>query len=499
MAEKVSILVAFAVILALVAVRSVKRLKSYDDFNLNGRRTGLPMLVATLGAAEFNTATLIGGASVAYLYGTVGLYYTSFIFVIVFGIYALTVAKPFRRLELTTVAEFFERRFTGPLREPLRAVASVVTLTFAWIAPPTYLAGLSVVVSVLLGIDPLPTVIGITIFCLILALVAGFVTALAFDAVAFTMIVIFIPAIFVLGYVNAGGFESLSTVFDPRYLSFEPIWDLEDYGFAAILTWCFQNVLLFMAMPSWGQRVFSARNESVAKTGMLITAVMITVLYGLAALATMFSRVLMPDLASPEEALPRLILDYAPPLLQGLMLVTLLLVGISTLVAVWNSAVSVVVNDLLRRYAFRNRDSDFYVWLSRGVFVVLGISTLALALTIVGNILLVLTYVSVFTALLAFPILAGLFWRRFTTLAALLSIVCGVLYVVIALIMDFAYHLVSPVGVAISVVVGVVTTYAKPGHDDEDAVDAFYAQAHGKQQARVPGPDDVDELPAGSR
>lgn len=488
MTAKITILALFGAVLVALAVRSARRTHAYEDFNLNGRRTGLPALVGTLGAAEFNTATLIGGASVAYLYGTVGIYYTSLIFIFVFSIYAATVAKPYQRLQISTIAEYFERRFTGRLSEPTRALASVVTLTFTWIAPATYLAGLSVIVSVLLGVDPVPTVVAITVLCLVLALAAGFITALSFDVFAYAMILVFVPVLFFVAYSNSGGFGSLGDVFEPQFLSFEPVWDLETYGFAAVLTWGFQNIMLYLAAPWYGQRIFSARTEKIAYRGMIINTVLITVLYGFVALATMFSRVLMPDLDAPEEALPRLVLDYTPPVLQGLLLVTLLLVGITTMVAIWNAAVSIVVNDLLRRYAFRDRDDRFYINASRVVFVVLGASTLVFALTFVGSILLVLTYVSVFTALLAFPILAGLYWRKFTTLAALLSMITGVLYVSVALLFSFPYHLVSPVGVALSAVVGVATTLAKPGTGNEPDVEEFFAVAKGVREHGATGP-----------
>ncbi|UZN00593.1 hypothetical protein OL548_14350 [Lysinibacillus sp. MHQ-1] len=67
-------------------------------------------------------------------------------------------------------------------------------------------------------------------------------------------------------------------------------------------------------------------------------------------LATMFSKVVFPSLDKPEEALPLLIATQSNSLVQGLLLVTLLLVGVSTLIAVWNSAVSIIVNDVVRRY-----------------------------------------------------------------------------------------------------------------------------------------------------
>lgn len=480
MFEKYVIVGLFVAILIAMAVLSHRKTKNYEDYNLAGRRLGLPRLVATLGAAEFNTATLIGGASVAYLYGFVGLWYTSLIFIFVFGIYAFTVAKPYRRLEINTIAEFFERRFGGNRGEVTRGVASFITLTFTWIAPSTYLAGLAVITSVLLGVGTLTTVIVLTLFVLVLALAGGFMTAVSLDVIAYIMIIIFIPILFYVGYSNAGGFSAFSDVYEAEFLSLEPVWDLEQFGFAAILTWGLQNILLYIAAPWYGQRVFAAKTEKIAYRAMLVNTVMITVLYGTVVLTTMFSRVLLPDLEAAEEGLPQLVSEFAPPILQGLILVMLLLVGISTMVAIWNSAVSIVINDFVRRYFARNRSDNYYIWASRVVFVILGASTLFFALTFIGNILLALTYVSVFTAMLAFPILAGMFWKRFHTTAALASMLTSIAYVSIALIFSFPYHFISPIGFVISVIVGTVVAFVYKEERDEAAVEDFFAKAHGK-------------------
>lgn len=482
MVEKATITALFAAVLVHLAYRSWKRARTHDEFDLAGRRTGLFPLVGTLGAAEFNTATLIGGASVAYQYGTVGIYYTSFIFVFVFGTYALTVAKPYRRLRISTIAEYFERRFTGRLAEPTRLLASLITLSFTWLAPATYLAGLSVIASVLLGVDPATTVVVIVVFCLVLAMTGGLVTAISFDVLSYAMIVVFVPVLFAIGYVQADGLTRLGEAFAPEYLSFAPVWDLEQYGFASVLAWCFQNILAYVAAPWYGQRMFSARSDRIAYRAMLINTVAITGLYGLVAVTTMLTRVLLPDLTSPEEALPRLVLEFTPPILQGLILVTLLLVGKSTMIAIWNSAVSIGTNDIARRYLARGRPDVFYVRLGRVLFVAIGATTLVLSLTIVGSILLVLTYVSVYLALLAFPILAGLYWKRFTTTAAFVSLLVGVVYVTVALLADLPYYLISPVGAALSAVAGTVTTLVFGDREVPEAVEDFHATAHGTKE-----------------
>lgn len=474
MVEKYIVVGLFALVLIAVAIGSNLKTREYNDFNLAGRRVGLSRLVASLGAAEFNTATLIGAASVAYLYGTVGIWYTSIVFIFVFGIYAFTVAKPYRRLGVSTIAEFFERRFQGRLAEPTRALASFLTLVFTWLAPATYMAGLTVIASVMLGVEPITAIVILTVFCVALAMAGGFMTAVSFDVVAYALILVFVPVLFWVAYTNAGGFQSLATVFEPRYLSFEPIWDIENYGFAAILTWGFNTTLLYIAAPWYGQRVFAAKQETVAYRAMLVNTVLLVVLYAVVAVATMFSRVLMPNLDKPEEALPRLALEYMPGLLQAFVLVMLLMVGTSTIMAIWNSAVSIVVNDFIRRYFARNKSDAYYIRVSRITFVVLGASTLLFALSLIGNILLVLTYVGVATALLAFPILAGLYWRRFTTAAAFWSLIAGAIYVGTALLMSFPYHFISPIGVLISVVVGVAITLATPDRSNDPQVTKFF-------------------------
>jgi SSS family solute:Na+ symporter len=471
------IVLLFVLLLIALSVGSMLRTKTYKDFNLAGRRVGLTRLVASLGAAEFNTATLIGAASVSYLYGTVGIWYTSIVFIVVFGVYTLTVAKPYRRLRVSTIAEFFERRYSGRLAEPTRAAASILTGIFTWLSPATYMAGLTVVATVMLGVPPLPAVIVITLFCLALALMGGFMTAVTFDVVAYSLIIVMVPVLFLVGYVTAGGFSSLPEVYEARFLSFEPVWDIESYGFAAILTWGFQTTLLYIAAPWYGQRIFAAKNERVAFTAMGINTILLVVLYALIAATTMFSRVLMPNLSYPEEALPKLAVEYMPAIAQALVLVMLILVGTSTIMAIWNSGVSIVVNDIFRRYIAPNKSDTFYIQISRVTFIALAAVTLILALSMVGNILIALTYVGVATALLAFPIIAGLYWKRFTTNAAFWSLVISTTYVVIALIIGLPYHMISPIGVPIGILVGLAITFWGPNDDDPNNTELFFRSA----------------------
>lgn len=447
-------------VLIMVSFGTLRKMKSYQDYNLAGRNTGLFALTGTLVAAEFNTATLIGGASVAFLFGTVGLWYTSLIFIVVFLVYAFTVSKKYRRLNISTIPQYFDKRFKNEKgSEVIRFLSATITLFYTWLAPASYLAGLTVIGSVLLGVNPIIFSVALVIICLLLSVTGGLMTAIGIDIVAFVLILIGIPAILLIGYNAAGGFGNLSQVFEPKLLSMAPVWDT-DVNFATAMTWGLQITFLYIAAPWYGQRIFSAKNESVAYKAMLLNTFFIVALYGIVVVATMLSKVVFPNLAYPEQALPLLINEYANPFIQGFLLVTLLMVGISTMIAVWNSAVSIAVNDIVSRYWAKNKSDEYKIGISRLFLLLIAISTLALGIMFIGNIQHSLLFLSTFTGMVAIPILMSLYWKKYNSVGAISTMAVGLIYCTIGIILGFPMHFISPIGVVLSAIAGVVVTLA---------------------------------------
>ncbi|WP_438296675.1 sodium:solute symporter family protein [Sporosarcina sp. FA15] len=445
-------------VLIMVSLGTLRKMKSYQDYNLAGRNTGLFALTATLVAAEFNTATLIGGASVAFLFGTVGLWYTSLIFIVVFLVYAFTVSKKYRRLNISTIPQYFDKRFKNEKgSEVIRFLSAIITLFYTWLAPASYLAGLTVIGSVLLGVNPIIFSVVLVVICLLLSVTGGLMTAIGIDVVAFILILIGIPAILFIGYNAAGGFGNLSQVFEPKLLSLAPVWDT-DVNFATAMTWGLQITFLYIAAPWYGQRIFSAKSESVAYKAMLLNTFFIVALYGIVVLATMLSKVVFPNLAYPEQALPHLINEYANPFLQGFLLVTLLMVGISTMVAVWNSAVSIIVNDIVSRYWAKNKGDRYMIRISRLFLFLLAISTLALGIMFIGNIQHSLLFLSTFTGMVAIPILMSLYWKKYNSVGAISSMTVGLIYCTLGILLNFPMHYISPIGVVLAVIAGGIAT-----------------------------------------
>src|SRR5699024_3044009 len=174
--------------------------------------------------------------------------------------------------------------------------------------------------------------------------------------------------------------------------------------------------------------------------------------------ATMRDKVVTPNLASPEEALPLLSVNHSSPLIQAFLLIDLLMIAVGTLIAVWNGAVSVVINDIVKRYLIKNKNDNYYINLSRVVLVAIALCTVILGIFFIGSVQASLLYLSVFAGIVAMPILISLYWKRYNTIAALLTMIVGLIYSLITLIMNLPLYYVSPIAAVLSLLTGIIVT-----------------------------------------
>jgi len=62
--------------------------------------------------------------------------------------------------------------------------------------------------------------------------------------------------------------------------------------------------------------------------------------------------------------------------------------------------------------------------------------------------------------MVAIPILMSLYWKKYNSLGAIASMVVGLVYCSIGILLDFQMHYISPIGVVLSVIAGYVVTLA---------------------------------------
>jgi Na+/proline symporter len=144
----------------------------------------------------------------------------------------------------------------------------------------------------------------------------------------------------------------------------------------------------------------------------------------------MIARVRFPSLASPDLALPMLLLEGVPPAVGTLGLAAGLSAEISTADAGRFILTTSVSRDLFGRFLTPGADDRRQLALARYTAVALGAVAVVLAMAAES----VISALSIFYTLMGVglfvPMLAGLFVPRARTAAALASSVAGVLVVV---------------------------------------------------------------------
>ena len=137
------------------------------------------------------------------------------------------------------------------------------------------------------------------------------------------------------------------------------------------------------------QRMFSAKDE---KHSFLATLWFTISLYCLRSwpwiLAGLVAMVVYPNLSDPETGYPKLVVDYLPNGLLGLMLVSFLAAFMSTIDTQVNWGASILVNDFYKAFLVPGKSDRHYVNVSRVVtllLLLLGAVTAALMTTIKGG------------------------------------------------------------------------------------------------------------------
>ncbi|MCP5469315.1 MAG: sodium:solute symporter family protein [Chlamydiales bacterium] len=103
--------------------------QDHDDYFLMGRRLGLFSLVMTLLATQIGGGMLLGAAEEAYRYGFGALFYPLGM-VVGMVILGCGFGAKFRKLELSTIAEVFEKVYGSTRLRKIASLLSIVSLFF---------------------------------------------------------------------------------------------------------------------------------------------------------------------------------------------------------------------------------------------------------------------------------------------------------------------------------------------------------------------------------
>ncbi len=341
------IVAAYLIVLVAVCAKVTRLSPDADELFLAGRSLGVGVVGLSLFASNISSTTLIGLPGAAWSSGiSVANYEWMAALVLVFT--AVFVTPTLIGSRITTIPELLERRFDGRMRRYLSATTLVLSV-FLDTAGSLY-AGALVLMLFVPGLALGPT-------CVALAVFAGLYTAAGgLRAVAYTDVLqalVLLLGSLVLFIVVFGEFDyswaAVTAAVPAEKLSL--IRPLDDEALPWLGTLVGLPILGFYywTMNQYvSQRLLGARDLPTAGKGALLAAVLKLLPLFLMVLPGVMAVALFDDLERPDTVFPRLIAEYAPPGLAGLMLAGLLAAIMSSVDSALNSASTLVIHDFVR-------------------------------------------------------------------------------------------------------------------------------------------------------
>lgn len=379
--------------LALGLYLSRRGSRSLADFFVSGRALPWWLAGTSMAATTFSIDTPLYVTGLVARQGVAGNWqWWSFAISHIVLIYVF--ARLWRRAEIITDAELTELRYGGRPAALLRAVRAfifavpinVIGMGYAMLAAKKVAVALGLGNALPAGMmgDPgLWVVVFIAVFTLIYAGVAGLWGVVATDFFQFFLALLGAIIVAAVAVTDVGGLGALRSQLLERnlgdHLNFLPFGELAQLGVGTFLAYLGIQWWAFRRSDGGGefvQRLSASRDEGEAERAAwlfnILNYVVRTwpwVLVGLVAL------VIYPEIigggADPETAYPRLMLDYLPTGILGMVVASLIAAFMSTVSTQINWGASYIANDLYLRFARPDASQRELVWVGRISSIVL--------------------------------------------------------------------------------------------------------------------------------
>ncbi len=459
-----AIVIAYALIVFAIGIAAGFRRRtssSGKQYFLADGNLRWPMIGLAMFAANISTVHLVSLAESAYKFGLVfGNFEWMAGFTLV--LLALFFAPLYLRSRVATLPDFLERRFNRRCRDWLSFI-SIISAIVLHIGVALYTAAwvLRGVLGIpightILGIDALMFfVIVLGVLTGIYTLVGGLLAVVWTESIQTVLLLIGAMCVTLLAYWKVGGWDAMAATLatQPHPLadaegSEKVTWSTANFldmarsaGDASGMPW-YAVLLGYPVIGIWYwccdqtivQRVLAAKNEHHARVGPLFCAalkilpVFIFVLPGTLCLALVQQGAFGGEApASAKDTYTFLISQLLPIGLKGLVIAALLAAAMQTCSAALNSTATLVAYDIVKR----TRPSTSEASLVRVGRITTALATvLAIVISpIFGHYDTLFQGINSMIAYLAPPIttvfLLGVFWRRASGRAALLTLLIG--------------------------------------------------------------------------
>ncbi len=395
----------------------------------------------------------------------------------------------FLKYNISTLPEFLEKRFDGRVRTGL-AIFWLLIFVFVNITSLLYLGGLAL--NSILGVPLFWAVIGLAIYSATFSVFGGLKAVVWTDVIQVVVLLVggTMASVLILNAVSDGEgvMAGVRMLIDKAPEKFDMIFE-KDSTFLNIETGEYESAYKLLPgvgvliggmwianMYYWGfnqyiiQRALAAKNLKEAQKGVIFAAFIKVFLPFIVVLPGIAAFVLGADIGKADEAFPWVVSNYVGTGLKAVVVAALVAAIGSSLSSIVNSTSTIYTLDIHKRIFDRNASELKLVKVGR---IVAALSLLAgIVLTpLLNNFDQIFQFIQIYTGFFSPGILAvflfGLFWKRTTTTAALIT-------VIVSLPLSWGMNVLFPdmpflnqMGINFLILAGIIVGISLTGHTEK--------------------------------
>lgn len=360
-----------------------------ENYILAGRRLTTPLIMVSIVGLAVGGASTIGVSEKAYTAGiSAGWYTTAWgIGAIVMG---LTVAKRYRRLNITTIPEMLERYYD---KKSMGIGIICQILVQLVIMSMQYVAGGMILAALLPEIfTPLTGMLTSAVVFIGITLIGGMWSASLTNVMNVSLQYAGVLMAVVLAVRMAGGMDQISLNLPmPAGLDF-----VGGIGPVTIITWIIVLITVNLSLQSIIQISLGAKDVQTARKGFIIGGLVMLPVGFVSALLGVIAAEIYPNIPA-AAALPQMIMSLNL-WLAGVTLAALWAADVSTACNLLLSSATLYSHDIHKRFIDPDMSDAKYLNITRSAVLFLGLLTLGFALTISGIIATLMAGLSLMTS-----------------------------------------------------------------------------------------------------
>ncbi len=422
------------------------RQKSVTDFWLAGRRIGPAALGFSAAASWLTAGGILAVVGFYMLQGMGSIWGFVAPNIIALLVIALLVGK-IKNLPAITQPELLEQRYGSIVRWPIALIITVVMILFS-VADIT---GLSLVLQVFYGLDPFYAAAIVAIAVSLYVTLGGLYAVIWTDTIQFAFLAIFAVgmAFAAVATVTDGGLStsaiSASTLFGNVSGDW---WNPFSIGLPMVL------IFILAIVPGWiseqdpWQKVWAARDGKSASLGMIIGALMITVVFVACAVIAIALNSIYPEIAKmgfpagmalAEPALLTFVSERfaSAPAIIAFSAIGLAAASMSCTDTFSTSGASCISRDIYQRYIKPDATMKEMMLVNRVsvLFIILAATAGSFVIHNIIDAIHIATFIA--SSSYFFPLMGGLYWKRATKEGAFAGMIVGFTAQVALVVLDY--------------------------------------------------------------